>query len=57
VKRDIRGYFLQIGANRFDQGQVGLDARAIEMPQERHHHSLRSPAAEVRHEEQNSSAR
>jgi hypothetical protein len=57
VKRDIGRYFLQERTCRLDQSQMGLEARAIQMAQERHNHSLRSPAAEVRHEKQNSSAR
>jgi hypothetical protein len=57
VKRDISRHFFQIGANRLDQSQMGLKAQAIQVPQKRDNHSLRSPAAEVRHEKQNSFAR
>jgi hypothetical protein len=50
VKRDISGYFLQIGADRLDQGQMWIEARAVQALKERHNHSLRSPATEGRHE-------
>jgi hypothetical protein len=57
VKRDISGYFLQIGTDRLDQSQMVLKARAIQMSQKRHNDSLGPSPAEGRHEKQDSSAR
>jgi hypothetical protein len=57
VKGDISGYFLKIGADRLDQGQMGLEARAIQVLKYRHIRSLCSPATEGRQEKQNSFAR
>jgi hypothetical protein len=57
VKRDISRYFLKVGADCLDQGQMRLEARAIQVLKKRHNHSLRPPAAEVRHEKQNSLSR
>jgi hypothetical protein len=57
VKRDIGRYVFQERTCRLDQGQMGLEARAVQVLKERRNHSLRSPATEGRHEKQNSFAR
>jgi hypothetical protein len=43
MDHDVGWHFLKVRANRLDQGQMELEARAIQVPQERHNHSLGSP--------------
>jgi hypothetical protein len=56
MQRDIRRQVLEEWPYRVDQRQMGLEAGAVQVLEERHRHSLRSAAAEGRQEKQNSLA-